>query len=101
MPKNPVLVVSNFCVDSRIALATAANAPAHNPHLDPCFIILTDQGPPRISLRKEKETNSRFGTDPHHSRVSTQPDAEESGTYGAPSGSPKILPAPDFCEYEK
>lgn len=52
---DPLLVETDFCINYRIFFATTANAPAHEPHLDPCVIKFTDQGTPRISLEKEKD----------------------------------------------
>ena len=58
MISDPVLVGANFCINYRQFTATTGNAPTHNPHLDPGVIKFTDQGTPRISLDKEKETNT-------------------------------------------
>lgn len=58
MINDPVLVHANFCINYRQFTATTGNAPTHNPHLDPGVIKFTDQGTPRISLDKDKETNT-------------------------------------------
>lgn len=62
---------------------TTANAPAHNPHLDPRLIIFTDQGSPRISLEKEKETGME--EDQQQNRPALQ-GTGEGGTPGAAPG---------------
>lgn len=87
--KDPVLVETNFCINSRKSSATTANAPAHNPHLDPGLIKFTDQGPPRISLEKEKETKRGMKADQPQNGRAALPGTGEVGSPGFPQAPAK------------
>ena len=95
---DPPGIDCNVCVNSRHLSTTTAVAPAHDPHLDPRVIILTDQGAPRISLEKEKETNCKTGRAPRSEQTGCT--ARRSSGGDCTAGLPQAPTRPRSCACE-
>lgn len=78
--------------------AATANAPAHNAHLHPFIIKLTDQRAARISLEKERNM-ARMELIPHWIGLMALEDMRETGSCRVSSGTPKAQPEPGAVVY--
>lgn len=71
-------------VHCRKGIDTTVHTPAHNPHLNPCLIDLTDKRASGITLGKEREKFQGSEEFPHSGRLTALPDTGTQHPHGFP-----------------